>query len=400
MFLAPAPLVARRRSFRPRRRFHMPRRRPSWRRLAGLATTVVLVALAAIATHATLAPAGPVLAGPARCVGRLQPERVSYRPPVAGEVHDPFRPPPHPYGPGNRGLEYDTAPGDPVYASADGTVTFAGLVAGSLHVTVRHADGVRTTYAFLDQVDVARGQRVTQGDVVGAAGERLHFSARVGDAYVDPAALFDAGATVVELLPFEIPPGSDPEQEAAREAADRVQRHGGPELPSVDLLDIGSAYDWLRARAEGVGRAWDDVSPAGWRSRSTVSPPRAPPARCARCGPRSWVTRRTGSSASATPAVPCRAQARPSAWTGRATTRPTARATCTTPHGNWPRWSRRSSPPIPAPPSTCWPTRRAVSSPASRWPSWSGGAPTSTASASWPRSARPTTAPTSPPPPG
>lgn len=263
MFLAPAPLVARRRSFRPRRRFHMPRRRPSWRRLAGLATTVVLVALAAIATHATLAPAGPVLAGPARCVGRLQPERVSYRPPVAGEVHDPFRPPPHPYGPGNRGLEYDTAPGDPVYASADGTVTFAGLVAGSLHVTVRHADGVRTTYAFLDQVDVARGQRVTQGDVVGAAGERLHFSARVGDAYVDPAALFDAGATVVELLPFEIPPGSDPEQEAAREAADRVQRHGGPELPSVDLLDIGNAYDWLRARAEGVGGAWDDVNPAG-----------------------------------------------------------------------------------------------------------------------------------------
>jgi thioesterase domain-containing protein len=188
--------------------------------------------------------------------------RVSYRPPVGAEVGDPFRPPAHPYGPGNRGLEYDTAPGDPVYASADGTVTFAGQVAGSLHVTVGHADGVRTTYAFLDRVEVARGQRVTQGDVVGAAGERLHFSARVGDAYVDPAALFDPGATVVELLPFEVPPGSDPEHEAARDAADQVRRHRTPGVPNVEL-GLPDAYEWLRDRAEGVARSWDDVNPAG-----------------------------------------------------------------------------------------------------------------------------------------
>jgi murein DD-endopeptidase MepM/ murein hydrolase activator NlpD/alpha-beta hydrolase superfamily lysophospholipase len=172
---------------------------------------------------------------------------VSYVPPVAAEVVDPFRPPLVPWGSGNRGLEYDTEPGDLVWASADGVVTFAGQVGGMLHVTIQHVDGLRTGYSFLADVSVARGQEVRQGDPVGRAGDTFHFGARVGSAYVDPAALFDTGATVVELLPYEVPPGGRPEPEAR--LVDRAfARDSGPR--GEGRSGLAAAYDWLRNRAE------------------------------------------------------------------------------------------------------------------------------------------------------
>ncbi len=89
------------------------------RRLAAvLAASVALVALASVA-----GPAGAQAS-------------VSYRPPVDAPVVDPFRPPPEPWQAGNRGLEYATPAGTPVAAAADGEVTFAGPVAGGLHVVV------------------------------------------------------------------------------------------------------------------------------------------------------------------------------------------------------------------------------------------------------------------------
>jgi murein DD-endopeptidase MepM/ murein hydrolase activator NlpD len=74
-----------------------------------------------------------------------------------------------------------------------------------LHVTIAHADGVRTSYSFLASIDVARGQTVEQGGVVGRAGDRFHFGARIGTVYVDPAVLFGAGPTVVALVPHDRP---------------------------------------------------------------------------------------------------------------------------------------------------------------------------------------------------
>ncbi|MDP1821141.1 MAG: peptidoglycan DD-metalloendopeptidase family protein [Acidimicrobiales bacterium] len=136
-----------------------------------------------------------------------------YLPPVEAAVVDGFRPPTTPYGPGNRGLEYATAPGTDVRAAADGRVTFAGNVAGTRHVTLLHADGLRTTYSFLAEIAVVTGQEVHQGDVVGRTAGRLHFSARAGDSYLDPAALFGGGPPKVRLVPFDEPPGAGPSGE-------------------------------------------------------------------------------------------------------------------------------------------------------------------------------------------
>jgi septal ring factor EnvC (AmiA/AmiB activator) len=130
------------------------------------------------------------------------PEAVTYQPPVVAPVADRFRAPATPYGPGNRGLEYATVPGTPVRAAAAGTVAFAGQVGGHLHVTVAHADGVRTTYAFLGTIRARTGDAVAAGDAVGGAGRRTLWTARLGDVYLDPAALLAAsGRSTVRLVP-------------------------------------------------------------------------------------------------------------------------------------------------------------------------------------------------------
>lgn len=124
---------------------------------------------------------------------------VVYDPPVTGPVVDGFRPPITLYGAGNRGLDYATRPGDEVRAAADGFVTFAGQVAGALHVVVAHSDGVRTSYSFLAQVAVREGERVARGRALGRAGSSFHFGARVGGRYLDPSVLF-GGVAVSDAI--------------------------------------------------------------------------------------------------------------------------------------------------------------------------------------------------------
>ena len=113
-------------------------------------------------------------------------DRLVFRPPVDAPVDDPFRSPDDPYGPGNRGIEYDTEPGDVVRAAAAGIVVFAGPVAGELHVTVDHGGGVVSSYSYLERISVRVDSGVSQGQVIGLAGDRLHFGVRVDGSYVDP----------------------------------------------------------------------------------------------------------------------------------------------------------------------------------------------------------------------
>lgn len=136
---------------------------------------------------ASLLTAAPAAAEPTAA------EPVAYRAPVPGPIVDPYRPPSTPYGPGNRGIDYATTPGEPVTAPADGVVTFAGAVGGGLHVVLLHRDGIRTSLSFLAVVLVTRGQQVSAGQTVGRAGARLHFGARRGEVYLDPATLFGPG---------------------------------------------------------------------------------------------------------------------------------------------------------------------------------------------------------------
>lgn len=126
-------------------------------------------------------------------------EEVLHRLPVDGAVLRAFQAPEGPYGAGHRGVDLDAEPGAPVRASADGVVAFAGSVAGTVWVSIDHADGVRTSYGPMGPVAVAAGQRVARGTVVGtlaagghgegSADRGLHLSARRDGAYLDPMTL-------------------------------------------------------------------------------------------------------------------------------------------------------------------------------------------------------------------
>ncbi|MCY4421806.1 MAG: M23 family metallopeptidase [Acidimicrobiaceae bacterium] len=157
-----------------------------WRRAA--ATAVAVAALA------SAAPAAPAAAG-------HHGDSPVFRPPVDAPVSDPFRPPQDRYGAGNRGVEYDTEPGQAVRAAAAGTVVFAGAVAGSLHVTVDHGGGVVSSYSHLQRIAVRAGAVVVQGQAVGVTGERLHFGVRVEGDYVDPAEFAGVRRVRVRLVP-------------------------------------------------------------------------------------------------------------------------------------------------------------------------------------------------------
>lgn len=125
-------------------------------------------------------------------------------------VTRPFDAPLTRYAAGHRGVDLGGSPGAPVLAAGDGTVVFAGLVAGRPVVSIDHAGGLRTTYEPVAP-SVAAGQAVARGSPIGtlSAGHRgcpseacLHWGLRRGEAYLDPLLLLEVPR--VRLLP--VPP--------------------------------------------------------------------------------------------------------------------------------------------------------------------------------------------------
>ena len=116
--------------------------------------------------------------------------RSRYAPPVDAPVVDPFRPPADAVRPGQpRPRVRHRARHARCGPRPTATVAFAGPVAGTPHVTVLHADGVRTTLLVPGDASTSR-----RGSAVAAGRRRrappagaLHFGARSGDAYLDPA---------------------------------------------------------------------------------------------------------------------------------------------------------------------------------------------------------------------
>ncbi|MGH1564913.1 peptidoglycan DD-metalloendopeptidase family protein [Mumia sp. DW29H23] len=131
----------------------------------------------------------PVLGGPG-----------SLAPPVDGPVSSPFGMRVHPVT-GQLGLhdgtDFAVPCGTPVRSAADGRVVGVDYdpVYGN-RVVVDHGGGLTTRYNHLTRADVATGDRVGVGDVVGAVGStglstgcHLHFMVLDGDRPVDPMGL-------------------------------------------------------------------------------------------------------------------------------------------------------------------------------------------------------------------
>ena len=92
------------------------------------------------------------------------------------------------------GVDYAAPTGTPVRTIADGVVEFAGVQRGYGNVVIiRHRSNQTTLFAHLSRIGVRQGQKVNQGEWVGAVGStgastgpHLHFEFRDNGVHQDP----------------------------------------------------------------------------------------------------------------------------------------------------------------------------------------------------------------------
>ena len=199
---SPAPCASRRAS-----------RSPAPSRLIAAAAALALCAHLPAAVPASAGGAagspGAVAAPSAGADAGRRAPRPTYTWPTGGPaaVLEGFDPPAVVWGSGHRGVDLALTAGSPVLAAGDGTVVFAGMVAGRPVISIDHADGIRTTYEPVEAV-VGAGETVARGQVIGTlvAGHRadgvdaLHWGARTGPkTYVNPLRLLNP--PVIRLKP-------------------------------------------------------------------------------------------------------------------------------------------------------------------------------------------------------
>lgn len=104
----------------------------------------------------------------------------------------------------HNGVDYGAPTGTAVRSVGDGVVEVAGWQNGFGNVVqIRHSGDRSTVYAHLSRIDVKKGQRIEQGQRVGAVGmtgwatgPHLHFEFRVGGRHMDPRVIARASEAV------------------------------------------------------------------------------------------------------------------------------------------------------------------------------------------------------------
>lgn len=97
-------------------------------------------------------------------------------------------------GRGHKGMDLAANKGTPIYAVADGKVTFSGYDKNyGYSVVISHGNGLSTRYAHASKLCVENGQTVSQGDVIAnvgstgySTGNHLHFEVMVNGTRVNP----------------------------------------------------------------------------------------------------------------------------------------------------------------------------------------------------------------------
>jgi murein DD-endopeptidase MepM/ murein hydrolase activator NlpD len=113
----------------------------------------------------------------------------------------------HPIHGGQRahlGVDFAAPTGTPVRTVGDGVVQFAGWQNGyGNFIIVQHSNNQTTAYAHLSRIDVRKGQKVSQGDFIGAVGStgastgpHLHFEFRDKGQHIDPLTIARNGETI------------------------------------------------------------------------------------------------------------------------------------------------------------------------------------------------------------
>ena len=107
----------------------------------------------------------------------------------------------------HKGIDLAGAVGTPVHAAADGTVSRADWFSSyGLFVSLEHGGTLQTRYGHMSRLNVAAGQQVHKGDVIGyigttgrSTGPHLHYEVRIAGAAVNPVPYIQAGAYQLAL---------------------------------------------------------------------------------------------------------------------------------------------------------------------------------------------------------
>lgn len=112
-----------------------------------------------------------------------------------------------PFGRGTRRHEGQDLAGDygaPIYATADGVITYAGWESGyGRLIKIQHRFGFETRYGHLSQIRVQVGEKVSRGERIGdmgnsgrSTGTHLHYEIRIGGNAKNPMTFIKAAQNV------------------------------------------------------------------------------------------------------------------------------------------------------------------------------------------------------------
>lgn len=94
----------------------------------------------------------------------------------------------------HKGIDLSSPIGTPIYATADGVVTRADWFSSyGLYISLDHGAALETRYGHLSRLNVAEGQAVRKGDLIGyvgstgrSTGPHLHYEVRIDGMAVNP----------------------------------------------------------------------------------------------------------------------------------------------------------------------------------------------------------------------
>lgn len=95
----------------------------------------------------------------------------------------------------HKGIDIAAPYGTPIYAAADGIVTYASFESGyGKLLAIDHGYGVKTRYGHASKLIAKVGQKVKRGDIIGRIGDtgratapHVHYEVRINGVPVDPA---------------------------------------------------------------------------------------------------------------------------------------------------------------------------------------------------------------------
>ena len=109
----------------------------------------------------------------------------------------------------HQGMDIAAKEGTPIKASADGEVVLAypDLFYSGNVVVIDHGFGLQTIYAHMKDMKVTKGQKVSQGDIIGtvgmtgrATGPHLHWGASLRNVRFNPQSLVDMEKNQLKCL--------------------------------------------------------------------------------------------------------------------------------------------------------------------------------------------------------